>query len=59
MSVSKSNLQNDLTESLELNKKLLEEYEKTVKAKIELEDELYTKFRLLLNKVKKTGGDSK
>jgi hypothetical protein len=51
MALSASNLQKQLSESLDFNKKLLDEYERTVKDKLEREDELYTKFRVLLNKV--------
>ena len=51
-SISASQLRSQLNESLELNKKVMEEYEKVVKRKIEDEDELYTKFRVLLSKYK-------
>jgi len=40
-----------LKESMEFNKKLMEEYEKLVKDKIVCEEELFTKFRILLNKI--------
>jgi hypothetical protein len=52
-SVSASKLAAELKESMEFNKKLLEEYEKTVKEKVECEEELFTKFRILLNKINK------
>ena len=46
---TKLNIQ--LKESMELNKKLMEEYEKLVNDKIVCEEELFTKFRILLNKI--------
>ena len=51
-SLAASQLRAQLSESLDLNKKLLEELEQVVRRKIEDEDELYTKFRVLLNKYK-------
>lgn len=47
-----SNLQAQLKESMEFNKKLMEEYEKVVREKVDREEELYSKFRILLNKIK-------
>lgn len=49
-SVSAAQVRAELNESLELNKKMVEEYERVVRRKIEDEDELYTKFRILLSK---------
>ena len=46
-----SDLETKLKESIELNKKLMEEYETIVKGKLEEEEELYTKFRELLKKM--------
>ena len=45
-----SSHQSELKELREINKKLTDEYETVVKKKIAEEDELYTKFRILLNK---------
>lgn len=47
-----SQLQSQLKESMEFNKKLVEEYGKVVREKVECEEELFTKFRILLNKIK-------
>lgn len=51
-SIYTSKLRADLDESLELNKKLMTELERIVKKKVEDEDELFTKFRELLNRYK-------
>lgn len=46
-----SDLETKLKESVEFNKKLMEEYEMIVKGKLEEEEELYTKFRELLKRM--------
>lgn len=46
-----SNVNIQLKESMEFNKKLMGEYEKVVKDKIACEEEIFTKFRILLNKI--------
>lgn len=45
-------LKRELIESRRLNEQVLSEYEKVVTEKLEKEEELYTKFRLLLNSKK-------
>lgn len=52
LAVSNSALNLQLKESLEFNKQLMGEFEKVVKDKLIGEEELYTKFRILLNKFK-------
>ena len=47
-----SKLTLQLKDATDLNKKLLEEYEKVVREKVACEEELYTKFRILLKKIK-------
>lgn len=50
--VAISDVRARLQESLETNRKIMDEYERVVKEKLEGEEELYTKFRILLNKTR-------
>lgn len=43
-------LRDQLKESMDLNKKMVEEMDGIVKGKLAEEEELYTKFRILLNR---------
>ena len=50
-SADSDKIKRQLDESLELNRKLMKEMETMVDEKLKCEDELYTKFRELYNKV--------
>ncbi len=49
-SVAVTSLRDQLKESMDLNKKMVEEMDGIVKRKLAEEEEIYTKFRILLNR---------